>query len=319
MAYNALYGFDTSQPLGTSMAPSYNAYNPRFTYPNTSGYGGMAPSYDAFQAPPGRQYPKWMTDITARGIGVGQNWTGSTPAAIDVPRGDGSGGFGGAVAAPVAPTMPQYDYGGMGTEGLSGVRSYDVAEGGGANPGFGGDGVTGFAGGGGSYSFSDLLSALGFGSDPASGSGPSSAQQATGSGFPGSVQDGSFGSGFSNDGMFGSYDGSFGPGSAMDAAPATASFEGGFGGGDSGGGGGMGGGMSGGDMGGMGGMEGFSHGGHVTRNRLHGPDPVGPDDGYAALNIGEGIITAKAMKHYGKGILSRLNKLQVPKEAFGKK
>ena len=47
-----------------------------------------------------------------------------------------------------------------------------------------------------------------------------------------------------------------------------------------------------------------------------GPDPAGPDDGYAALNIGEGVLTAAAMKHYGPGLLRKLNKLVIPKAAF---
>lgn len=93
-----------------------------------------------------------------------------------------------------------------------------------------------------------------------------------------------------------------------------------------GGGGGAGdfGGAKGGDMdngakGGGGAMNALFKGGIVTRNRLTGPDPDGPDDGYAALNEGEGVLTAKAIKHYGKGIVALLNKLQVPKEALSKR
>jgi hypothetical protein len=37
------------------------------------------------------------------------------------------------------------------------------------------------------------------------------------------------------------------------------------------------------------------------------------------MDIGEGVLTAKAMKHYGPGIVARLNKLQVPKRAFSKR
>ena len=59
---------------------------------------------------------------------------------------------------------------------------------------------------------------------------------------------------------------------------------------------------------------GFASGGVVTRNRLVGPDPRGPDDGYAALNAGEGVITARAMKYYGKGFLSKLNRMEIPKK-----
>jgi hypothetical protein len=61
------------------------------------------------------------------------------------------------------------------------------------------------------------------------------------------------------------------------------------------------------------------HGGIVTRNKLRGPDPNGPDDGHVAMDLGEGVLTAKAVRHYGPGIVERLNKLQVPKGAFGKR
>lgn len=60
--------------------------------------------------------------------------------------------------------------------------------------------------------------------------------------------------------------------------------------------------------------RGLHKGGMVTRNRLSGPDPRGPDDGYAALNVGEGVLTAEALKHYGKGIIGRLNKLSIAKD-----
>jgi hypothetical protein len=67
------------------------------------------------------------------------------------------------------------------------------------------------------------------------------------------------------------------------------------------------------------GMPGMYHGGIVTRNKLRGPDPNGPDDGHVAMDLGEGVLTAKAVRHYGPGIVERLNKLQVPKGAFGKR
>jgi hypothetical protein len=37
------------------------------------------------------------------------------------------------------------------------------------------------------------------------------------------------------------------------------------------------------------------------------------------MDIGEGVLTAKAIRHYGPGIVARLNKLQVPKGAFSKR
>jgi len=75
-----------------------------------------------------------------------------------------------------------------------------------------------------------------------------------------------------------------------------------------------------GDFGGqMAGLAGMFHGGIVTPNRLQGPDPRGPDDGYVAMDKGEGVLTAKAVQHYGPGIVARLNKLAVPKAAFGKR
>jgi hypothetical protein len=75
-----------------------------------------------------------------------------------------------------------------------------------------------------------------------------------------------------------------------------------------------------GDFGGqMAGLAGMYRGGIVTANRLQGPDPRGPDDGYVAMDKGEGVLTAKAIQHYGPGIVARLNKLAVPKAAFAKR
>jgi len=44
---------------------------------------------------------------------------------------------------------------------------------------------------------------------------------------------------------------------------------------------------------------GYAKGGHVTRDRLHGPNPPGPDDGYAALDAGEYVIRAADVKRMG--------------------
>lgn len=55
---------------------------------------------------------------------------------------------------------------------------------------------------------------------------------------------------------------------------------------------------------------GFASGGMVTKDRLHGPDPAGPDDGYGALDDGEFVLTAKAVKELGPvgvELLRRLN------------
>lgn len=215
-----------------------------------------------------RQYPAWMTNAQARGIGVAQQFNAPRIAPIDIPRGDGMGGFNNQMVAP--PLQPMQDFGG-------GQPAY-VSEGG----GFGSDGSAGLgtsatanapAGG----FLSDLVNMLGlnvgdYGPEGAFGGG-----MQDGLGMTGNEQMGQ-----DTNAVAGNENASAGPSAELADA-------------------------------------GFSHGGHVTRNRLHGPDPRGPDDGYAALNVGEGIITAEAMKHYGKGILSKLNKLQVPKGAFGKK
>lgn len=98
------------------------------------------------------------------------------------------------------------------------------------------------------------------------------------------------------------------PGDLSSAGPETNAVGGDIGGGPQG------------DFGGqMAGLAGMFHGGIVTPNRLQGHNPPGPDDGLVPMDIGEGVLTAKAMKHYGPGIVARLNKLQVPKGAFSKR
>lgn len=60
-------------------------------------------------------------------------------------------------------------------------------------------------------------------------------------------------------------------------------------------------------MGGDGGEGGgYYKGGVVTKNRLHGPDPKGPDQGSAPLKAGEIVINAKAAKKY-KALLLSIN------------
>jgi hypothetical protein len=41
---------------------------------------------------------------------------------------------------------------------------------------------------------------------------------------------------------------------------------------------------------------------------LHGPDPVGPDEGFGALKSGEFVLTEKAAKEIGYELLRRLNR-----------
>lgn len=98
----------------------------------------------------------------------------------------------------------------------------------------------------------------------------------------------------------------------------------GYGGGDNGSDGGGGGGTdsSSGDGGGGGhdsesGMNGGNFkGGVLTKNKLVGPNPKGPDDGYASVESGEGVLTRRALAHYGPGIVAKLNKLVVSKAAL---
>jgi len=57
---------------------------------------------------------------------------------------------------------------------------------------------------------------------------------------------------------------------------------------------------------------GFSKGGKVTKSRLKGPDPRGPDEGYGALLGGEFVIKKSAVKKYGEGLLSMINDGKIP-------
>lgn len=50
----------------------------------------------------------------------------------------------------------------------------------------------------------------------------------------------------------------------------------------------------------------FYKGGKVTANRLIGHDPKGPDDGFATLDVGEFVITAKRSKELGAKKLQAL-------------
>jgi hypothetical protein len=51
----------------------------------------------------------------------------------------------------------------------------------------------------------------------------------------------------------------------------------------------------------------YAKGGKVTPDRLMGPDPTGPDDGFAALKSGEFVLNEKAAKEIGYEVLKRLN------------
>ena len=53
---------------------------------------------------------------------------------------------------------------------------------------------------------------------------------------------------------------------------------------------------------------GFNKGGPVTADRLIGPDPAGPDDGFGALKTGEFVLTKEAAKQIGYELLKRLNR-----------
>jgi len=83
--------------------------------------------------------------------------------------------------------------------------------------------------------------------------------------------------------------------------------EGGAGGAGTGTGGGMG---NTGEGGGGPGEGGWAKGGLI--DKLTGPDPSGPDDGYGKLQVGEYVIKKSAVKKYGKGLLDMINDGKVP-------
>ena len=58
---------------------------------------------------------------------------------------------------------------------------------------------------------------------------------------------------------------------------------------------------------------GYYEGGHVTMQHLGGPDPEGPDDGYAALKDGEFVINDKAVKKYGIELMQAINSGKISK------
>jgi len=58
---------------------------------------------------------------------------------------------------------------------------------------------------------------------------------------------------------------------------------------------------------------GFSQGGYVSMQSLGGLDPMGPDDGYAALKDGEYVINDKAVKKYGIELMEAINSGKISK------
>ena len=46
---------------------------------------------------------------------------------------------------------------------------------------------------------------------------------------------------------------------------------------------------------------------------LQGPNPMGPDDGYASLKDGEYVINDKAVKKYGIELMNAINSGKISK------
>jgi hypothetical protein len=61
------------------------------------------------------------------------------------------------------------------------------------------------------------------------------------------------------------------------------------------------------------GGDGYAKGGYVSMQHLGGPDPEGPDDGYAALKDGEFVINDKAVKKYGIELMQAINSGKISK------
>ena len=59
-------------------------------------------------------------------------------------------------------------------------------------------------------------------------------------------------------------------------------------------------------------MGGYAHGGPVTDKNLVGLDPAGRDDGFAALDVGEFVVSAAAAQMYGADVLDVINQGLVP-------
>lgn len=68
--------------------------------------------------------------------------------------------------------------------------------------------------------------------------------------------------------------------------------------------------------GGIGAGEGLATGGKVSKRHLAGPNPTGPDDGYAALKLGEYVIKQSSVDKYGTEIFDRINQGKISKKAM---
>jgi hypothetical protein len=68
-----------------------------------------------------------------------------------------------------------------------------------------------------------------------------------------------------------------------------------------------------GDPGRGGGGAHLAKGGYVSMQHLQGPNPMGPDDGYAALKDGEYVINDKAVKKYGIELMNLINSGKISK------
>lgn len=56
----------------------------------------------------------------------------------------------------------------------------------------------------------------------------------------------------------------------------------------------------------------YASGGKVVAERLHGPDPKGPDDGYSALDIDEFVVRKSAAELYGDDVMAAINEGRIP-------
>jgi len=111
---------------------------------------------------------------------------------------------------------------------------------------------------------------------------------------------GTTGSGFSGSGA------AAGSSTSADVGAVNSADVGGWGGRDAGGG--YGSTPSGGIDGSM-----FNKGGKVTMDRLQGPNPMGPDDGYGGLKDGEYVINANSVGKYGIELMNAINAGKISK------